>query len=278
MLASDTSFNQRMRQLCIISALGALIIGAIALFAEVRLKSAADDSLTSSAALHHLMETEMMHNALHSDVLSALLVASNSVNGNRTDIESSIREHSARLRQARQDNEKLELDANIKSAIHDIEPMLEEYIGSAENLVNLALSDQAKAKAALSQFESSFKTLAEKSTAVSEMIRARQQQDADVLNKSTRLYELLTAAAVLIGLAVVIYFGTSISKRLLAQLGGEPEYTIEVVRKVAAGDLVTRIETRAGDRHSLLYAIMQMQQALAQIIEHTQQKLVGNVA
>ena len=94
----------------------------------------------------------------------------------------------------------------------------------------------------------------------------------------THVLQIITLLAVAAGVIAVTLFCKKISNDLFAQLGGEPEYAIEAVRKVAAGDLATQVQTRAGDSDSLLFAISQMQQALAQIIDHTQKKLVGNVA
>lgn len=88
----------------------------------------------------------------------------------------------------------------------------------------------------------------------------------------------ITLTMAIVNLGFIIAFCRNSSKSLFLQLGGEPEYAIEALRRVAAGDLATQIQSRAGDSESLLFAIAQMQQSLAQIIDHTQKKLVGNVA
>lgn len=95
--------------------------------------------------------------------------------------------------------------------------------------------------------------------------------------RTTYTPQIITLIWALVNLCFVLFLCRNISKSLYRQLGGEPEYAIETLRKVAAGDLTTRVDTQAGDNDSLLMAIAQMQQALAQIIQHTQQKLVGNV-
>lgn len=87
----------------------------------------------------------------------------------------------------------------------------------------------------------------------------------------------ITLAMTIVNFGFVIAFCRNSSKNLFSQLGGELEYAIEAVRKVAAGDLASPVKTLAGDSNSLLFAISQMQQALAQIIDHTQRKLVSNV-
>ncbi len=53
---------------------------------------------------------------------------------------------------------------------------------------------------------------------------------------------------------------------LLKQLGGEPEYVIKIVKRIACGNLSEKISTRAGDSSSLLAAMQQMQASLREII------------
>ncbi|UNK01002.1 methyl-accepting chemotaxis protein [Ralstonia insidiosa] len=51
-------------------------------------------------------------------------------------------------------------------------------------------------------------------------------------------------------------------------LGGEPSYATEVARRIAAGDLAVRVQTRPDDGDSMLVAMAQMQQQLTGTIGH----------
>jgi methyl-accepting chemotaxis protein len=57
-----------------------------------------------------------------------------------------------------------------------------------------------------------------------------------------------------------------ISRQLLRQLGGEPGTVAAIAGKIAGGDLAVAIQTRSGDRHSLLFAIQAMRDSLADIV------------
>ncbi|MFI8582182.1 methyl-accepting chemotaxis protein [Ectopseudomonas khazarica] len=70
----------------------------------------------------------------------------------------------------------------------------------------------------------------------------------------------------LVTLLVIGLFGAFITRNLLRQLGGEPAYAVEVVSRIAAGDLNTEVSTRDGDTSSMLAAIKGMSEKLAQII------------
>jgi methyl-accepting chemotaxis protein len=80
-----------------------------------------------------------------------------------------------------------------------------------------------------------------------------------------------TAKAVVLGLlAAALVFGaamaTLITRRLLAQLGGEPGAAVQVARAVAAGDLSSTIALRRGDSTSLMASLAAMQQGLADAV------------
>ncbi|MFC5479908.1 methyl-accepting chemotaxis protein [Massilia suwonensis] len=57
-----------------------------------------------------------------------------------------------------------------------------------------------------------------------------------------------------------------ISRGLLRQLGGQPDYAADIVRSIAAGNLGVRIDTAPGDRSSLLFAMAGMRDSLVDIV------------
>ncbi len=74
---------------------------------------------------------------------------------------------------------------------------------------------------------------------------------------------LLLAAVALVaggGLAFLI------TRQLLRQLGGEPAYAAEIVRKVANGDLTVTPQVKANDNSSLLFAMKTMVDKLSQVV------------
>ncbi|MBY0579129.1 MAG: MCP four helix bundle domain-containing protein [Burkholderiales bacterium] len=83
-------------------------------------------------------------------------------------------------------------------------------------------------------------------------------------SKSTAV-KLSVIIAVLV-IAAVGAMGWMIVRNLQRQLGGEPAYAAEMVRKIAGGDLTLEIATRSGDTSSMLAAIREMSAKLSQII------------
>lgn len=87
----------------------------------------------------------------------------------------------------------------------------------------------------------------------------------------SRFHVMLISSIVLqlFGIAISLFFGLRIVKRLLAELGGEPSYAAEVVRKISHGELSTNVVVEKGDKSSLLYSINTMRQTLSNIIVST---------
>jgi methyl-accepting chemotaxis protein len=75
---------------------------------------------------------------------------------------------------------------------------------------------------------------------------------------------MLALLAVAIGAGALAAW--TISRGLLRQLGGQPDYAVAIAAAIAGGDLSTPISTRAGDESSLLYAMKAMRDSLVTIV------------
>ena len=87
---------------------------------------------------------------------------------------------------------------------------------------------------------------------ITEQLAADQQQAI----LAVVLYLSLTGATLLLTFAV----GARIVHGILRQMGGEPEFAVQVAHDIAAGKLDNAIRLRQGDRDSLLASMLDMQQ------------------
>ena len=71
-------------------------------------------------------------------------------------------------------------------------------------------------------------------------------------------------ATILLAVVVAIIMGLLLARYVTRQLGGEPDYAMETVRKIAAGDLTVNVEVLA--ENSLLSAVRDMTGRLTQVI------------
>ena len=85
--------------------------------------------------------------------------------------------------------------------------------------------------------------------------QARLKGDA---NRIMTLFIVLTIAAVLATAVLAIY----LTRSILRQLGGEPDYAADITRNIAAGKLDNQIEVEPGDTGSLVASIRSMQEQL----------------
>ncbi|MBI3284798.1 MAG: Tar ligand binding domain-containing protein [Burkholderiales bacterium] len=109
-------------------------------------------------------------------------------------------------------------------------------------------------------------------TVLADVAKLRQLQvdvaKQEYLLATQRYASLKSGMSVLIALGALIA-GISVAlliRKIYGQLGGEPEYATAIVHRIATGDLSGNIVLHHDDRHSLLYAMQQMQAALLQAV------------
>lgn len=73
---------------------------------------------------------------------------------------------------------------------------------------------------------------------------------------------LLCSVAIAAGVSSAWYIG----RGLLKQLGGQPDYAVSIVTRIAAGDLSVAIHTAKDDHSSLLFAMKKMRDNLVDIV------------
>jgi len=85
---------------------------------------------------------------------------------------------------------------------------------------------------------------------------------------SARLFMI---AAGLVAMVISIALGWVITRGLLKQLGGEPDYTSSIAGAIADGDLSVEIDTASNDKGSLLVEIKEMRNSLVNIVGQVRQ-------
>jgi len=66
--------------------------------------------------------------------------------------------------------------------------------------------------------------------------------------------------------AILFAIGMVISRGILKQLGGEPEYAANITHHIAQGDLAVAVHLKDNDQSSLLYGIKTMRDSLAHVV------------
>ncbi len=94
-------------------------------------------------------------------------------------------------------------------------------------------------------------------------LMAKAGMDAEATVNSVMFQILLVGGvATLLGIGI----GVLITRGLVKQLGGEPDYAADVAKRIADGDLTQPVATKANDSTSLLAAMKVMQERLSNVV------------
>jgi methyl-accepting chemotaxis protein len=99
--------------------------------------------------------------------------------------------------------------------------------------------------------------------ALEEKLNQQATDEAESFYASARnLMLIISGLALLAGFSAAIL----ITRGLLRQLGGEPNYAAAIAGRIASGDLTVAVETKKDDRSSLLFAMKEMRDSLVNIV------------
>ncbi|WP_406569275.1 methyl-accepting chemotaxis protein [Aeromonas hydrophila] len=101
---------------------------------------------------------------------------------------------------------------------------------------------------------------------LSDLVKVNAELATQSLDESQAIYQ--DNLQILIAIASAAFFiclilALLVTRSILRQLGGDPSYTVQVVARVAEGDLSTPVLLKADDTSSLLYAIKSMAHRLS---------------
>ena len=75
-----------------------------------------------------------------------------------------------------------------------------------------------------------------------------------------------TIGKIVLSVLIIVCLMFIITRIILRQIGGEPDYAADVVRQVAKGDLTVQVQVRAGDTASLLASLRGMVNRLSELV------------
>jgi methyl-accepting chemotaxis protein len=99
-----------------------------------------------------------------------------------------------------------------------------------------------------------------------DLIRRQTAEDAAAAAAAYRSARTLMLALSVLALVAGVVASMLIARRLLRQLGGEPETAAEIAGRIAAGDLTVHVATKHGDKASMMVAMKTMRDSLVSIV------------
>ena len=156
-----------------------------------------------------------------------------------------------------------------KDAIEKINALSPKYLASADKVIALAKEGKSAEAAAQLTNESRliYNELRALRAELSE-INAKVAEEANLEgDKIAAEISTLLTGLMIGGFLLSIALGLIVTRVIVRQLGGEPDYAADIVRQVAEGDLTVDVQIKAGDTSSLLAAMKQMTEKLRSVME-----------
>ena len=160
------------------------------------------------------------------------------------------------------------LSPEEQTVVPKLDAATAKYLKAAERVS--ALIDQNNLQDATSlineELRPAYLEAREHRAALNEIMRknaeaSNKQADEIVASISKTLTALMVG-----GFVLSIALGLFVTRVIVKQLGGEPAYAVEVVRKVAEGDLTVDVQLKNGDSSSLLAAMKGMAEKLRSVM------------
>jgi len=161
------------------------------------------------------------------------------------------------------------LTSQQNQALESLKDTISKYMASRPKwfeLFNAGKLDEAKEWRAANTNKYGAETVKE----IKDLIALQQAingEEEQAIAESTRNIKIVILSFVVLATLIAVVLGYLITRNLLKQLGGEPDYAAGIARRIAAGDLTVTIETHPDDQTSLLFALKHMNESLSALVE-----------
>lgn len=244
-LLRDISLTQKLLLLSAIGIASSVLVTVGGMVGVRRMDNALTEALTVQTALRNHLEGDMMHDALRSDVLAALLANSAAEIQQASD---DLAAHADRFRTTQQNNRSLGLPREIQDALARVGPDLEAYVLSAGATLNKARIDRNLARADLPKFQEAFEALEGKMEKVSDLIEARSNVTRDQA-KETVAWSQGAMIVLCLGMAAIFVV---VSRLVLRSVTQPLSLVVEALGRLENGDLTRKVDWRSQDEMGTL--------------------------
>jgi methyl-accepting chemotaxis protein len=236
-----------------------VVLGAVGRSGMTAARAGLQSVVLTARTLRNHMEGDMMHDALRSDVLAALLA---STPEESQQAQSDLREHAQHFREMIASNREI-ATGESREALATIGPALDAYIKNAEDIVAAAREDKARAHAMLPAFLSSFSELEERLSVASDRIESSAKQAETSADAAISSSMQIGLAALLVAIAIALTVSGLIVRAVTAGLRS----LLAVIARMTNGELGTNIHIDSQDEFGqLLTQLQALDRKLAGIV------------
>ncbi|MFZ5444798.1 MAG: methyl-accepting chemotaxis protein [Myxococcota bacterium] len=219
--------------------LATALVGGVALAAFASLEQSLSDVTVASAALRNHLDADMMHDAIRGDVLTALAATEP---GELAEASRALDGHTARLRDALDANQRLELPPEIRQGLEAARPPLEQYFAAARAVLQAAAQGQKAARAQYPAFLASFSQLEGTMEQLSDRIEANVQATKESVAVAQARKRQLIIGVLLVALVVMLVNSLGAARWVSRQVRRLSAGARGIGEGLARGDLTVRFD------------------------------------
>jgi len=202
-------------------------------------KDTSEDQATLMQAMRNQVTADMYHDTLRGVVFRAMYALVKNDAAMVKDAQAEIQEYGKAFKDVLAALKPLDLPAEVRSALNDLNAPLDDYIAGADKLIDKALAgDLDGASAELGPFDEKFKALEDKMSATSDSIQAFNDQltaravsvsqSADITNWGG------VAISLLLGIAMIVLARRFVARPLVG--------TTQSLSRLASGELEVEVD------------------------------------
>jgi methyl-accepting chemotaxis protein len=244
-MAINLSIRQKLSGSAWISLSATLLIGVVAHQSISRLSEANSVAATYAEAIRFQVESDMFHDALNSDVLAALLAGLRKDQAAHQAAVAEAAEHAEALKSNIAALNALAVAPEIKQVIDGVQGPLEIYNRTAVDLVAMAFDANDAAFAKKGEFDSAFKALETRMSALSDQLVAHTQSSKDEAIALADKLKTMTVLLLAISLPLMITLTSLTVSSTIKRLELLRQFAAELASGEA--DLTKRLPTDGGD-------------------------------
>jgi methyl-accepting chemotaxis protein len=246
--------------------LASLAMGWIGYYGQARLSAAGTQLAFAARAAQNQQQAVVMHAGLRADVLDAMVASFMADPSSGLRIEEAIEVHSAGLRDSLAANRALPLSDGILAEIDELAAPVDHFVAQAREIFQIATEeDPYSASSMMVVFGLAYADVDQRLDSLSSQINDFQQaQESEIaaVRNAVTMAQIVSLALIAV---VLILLSRQIIGQVMGQLGGEPAYAAQVVRRIAAGELDVDVDVAGGGR-SLLADMKQLQAQLREFM------------
>ena len=227
-----------------IAILFCVALGTSGLLGSRSIASEVNDLLNIQKMIRQQTEADMMHDAVRSDVLSALYRDKLGEKGKLKGIAADLAEHAKHFRELMADNtQRASGNPQLTALYGEVVPQVERYLQSASVIISSLESQPDKALATLPAFEQDFDALEGGMEKVTDAIEQSSDSAQHTVDAGITKQSIISGTLALVAAALLAAYAAVLSKLLLRPLKALTHTANQVIK---TGNLSLRVDDHAG--------------------------------